>query len=150
MQGVTTAEQVQRVNAILEHIWIMSHERGRDGRGFVVNSLSQAFDYQHRSTERSDGTGSFPPKLDAPCRRAAIIGNLRAEPTTEFVADKKETDQQPYTVNGWSIVHNGTVANDKALRTGALPTCIDSAAIAEQLGLYAAASTNRVTNFVRL
>jgi 7-cyano-7-deazaguanine synthase len=64
----------------------------------------------------------------------AIVGNLRAEPTTEYVMHKREDDQQPYSLKGWSIVHNGTIANDKELRTGALPTTIDSAAIVELLG----------------
>ena len=62
-----------------------------------------------------------------------MIGNARAEPTTEWVVDKSEWDQQPYHLDGWTIVHNGTIANDKDLRTYALQTKIDSAAIVEQL-----------------
>ena len=62
-----------------------------------------------------------------------VIGNLRAEPTTEYIKEKQIYDQQPYTCGDWSIVHNGTIANDKELRTYELPTKIDSAAIAEIL-----------------
>jgi 7-cyano-7-deazaguanine synthase len=76
---------------------------------------------------------SLPPSIPGFCSRATVIGNLRAEPTTEFVQDKHLSDQQPYSSGKWSIVHNGTIANDKALRTHTLPTTIDSAAIAERL-----------------
>lgn len=62
-----------------------------------------------------------------------LIGNTRAEPTTEHIKNKKLLDQQPYVCGDWMIVHNGTIANDKKLRTGELPTTIDSAAIAEHL-----------------
>jgi 7-cyano-7-deazaguanine synthase len=77
-------------------------------------------------------------ELDVPifedtCVSATFIANLRAEPTTEYVQDKSIGDQQPYKAGQWSIVHNGTIANDKELRTHVLPTRIDSAAIAEQL-----------------
>ena len=62
-----------------------------------------------------------------------MIANFRAEPTTEFVVKKTSNDQQPYSLGGWHIVHNGTIANDKELRTNEYPTTIDSAAIVEQL-----------------
>lgn len=61
------------------------------------------------------------------------IGNCRAEPTTEWVKHKRPNDQQPYTCGDWTIVHNGTIANDAELRTNAVPTAIDSAAIVEAL-----------------
>jgi len=68
------------------------------------------------------------------------IGNLRAEPTTEYVETKSDADVQPYTVGSWSIVHNGTLANDKELcaKYGFTPnTRIDSwviAALCNKLG----------------
>lgn len=61
-----------------------------------------------------------------------MIGNTRAEPTTEYVKEKKPIDQQPYTMAPYSIVHNGTIANDGELRTNAFESAIDSAAIIEQ------------------
>lgn len=63
------------------------------------------------------------------------IANFRAEPTNEYVKDKKDYDQQPYTLNHWSIVHNGTIANDEWLRTKQYPSSIDSACIVEQLSI---------------
>src|SRR3546814_340928 len=66
---------------------------------------------------------------------------MRAEPTTEYVEHKRELDQQPYRLGKWTIVHNGTIANDIDLRFTSghlaerprLPTSIDSAAIVETL-----------------
>lgn len=133
VRRLDTHQKIQEVNSILEHIWQTSHERGRDGRGFVINSSSE-WDLQgYRDVTRSNGRAVQAPALHKICRSAAIVGNLRAEPTTEFVREKHLSDQQPYTSGNWSIVHNGTIANDKALRTHDLPTSIDSAAIAEQL-----------------
>jgi 7-cyano-7-deazaguanine synthase len=63
----------------------------------------------------------------------AMVCNLRAEPTTEYVREKIILDQQPYSIHPWSIVHNGTIANDKELRTSKYPSSIDSAAIVEVL-----------------
>lgn len=64
------------------------------------------------------------------------IANARAEPTTEFVEDKKSYDQQPYQLGDWIVVHNGTIANDKELRTWELETKIDSAVIVELLNKH--------------
>jgi len=68
----------------------------------------------------------------------SVIGNLRAEPTTEVVARPASTDDiQPYQVGNWAIVHNGTIANDKELKRayslGSGPTPIDSWVIAALL-----------------
>ena len=130
---IDTHQKVQEVNDILEHIWQTSHERGRDGRGFVINSSAESYLFAYREVTRSHGRAARAPALHKVCRSAAVVGNLRAEPTTEFVREKRLSDQQPYTSGKWSIVHNGTIANDKALRTHDLLTSIDSAAIAEQL-----------------
>jgi 7-cyano-7-deazaguanine synthase len=45
-----------------------------------------------------------------------LVANCRAEPTTEFVTDKGDTDIQPFSNGaGTWVAHNGTVANDLAL-----------------------------------
>ncbi|WP_211258561.1 hypothetical protein, partial [Luteibacter rhizovicinus] len=43
-----------------------------------------------RITSHAGAIGSF-----------TMIGNARAEPTTEWVVDKSEWDQQPYHLDGW-------------------------------------------------
>ncbi len=120
------------INAYLAHIWYASAERGRDGEGYI-----QFFD-NHPLIEarRKFGRNEFhlvTPKLDRTSGSYCAIGNLRAEPTTEYVQNKCLNDQQPYCIGPWAIVHNGTIANDAELRTNLLKTKIDSAAIVEQL-----------------
>lgn len=44
-----------------------------------------------------------------------VIGNTRAEPTTEWVPDKTPDDVQPFIVGPLTVAHNGTIANDVAL-----------------------------------
>lgn len=124
-------------NAIIKHIWEQSVERGRDGRGHI--NISKERMSGSRSVERATTlTDLNPPKFQMEFADEVVIGNFRAEPTTEYVRDKSEFDQQPYSDGDWSIVHNGTIANDRDLRTGKVPTRIDSAAIVEQLAHTAA------------
>lgn len=130
--GLTTPDTRSQANVLLNHIIQQSHERGRDGRGFLTNYGDDIV--TDKSTERKEGKDWHPVEFfKGDVESATFIGNLRAEPTTEYVADKSQDDQQPYSAGHWSIVHNGTIANDKALRTGKVPTSIDSAAIAETL-----------------
>jgi 7-cyano-7-deazaguanine synthase len=125
-----TLNEVDEINRILSVIWTKSRERGRDGAGWRVKT-------RDRTTETVEpGLGSVQvraPALSGVTQGATIIGNLRAEPTTEYVDQKRKEDQQPYTAGKWSIAHNGTIANDKELRTHAVDTSIDSAAICEHL-----------------
>ena len=134
--NVTTSKRINEVNAMLNHIVMMSHERGRDGRGYLINAQG---DYEsHYLDERDVTRGNSVTYQErdfftTPTPVATFLSNLRAEPTTEFVLGKIKDDQQPYLEGDWGIVHNGTIANDAELRTGMLNTEIDSAAIAEEL-----------------
>jgi 7-cyano-7-deazaguanine synthase len=120
-------------NRIVNHIGNASFARGRDGWGYYVN---EGFDqFQNKSIIRSKNWSNQAKIFSEENTQAAVtmIGNFRAEPTTEYVVNKRKHDQQPYGLNGWNVVHNGTIANDKELRTRSYPTNIDSAAIVEQL-----------------
>lgn len=136
----TSSFRVTVANNVIDHIMTKSLDRGRDGWGYHVHeepSEMRGCNYEERSVVRNSrwpGTKFFNPSanLDA----AVMIGNMRAEPTTEFVAEKRAFDQQPYRNGSWTIVHNGTIANDKQLRTHELPTTVDSAAIVEALAAY--------------
>lgn len=130
-------DRLAEVNHILAYIANASSERGRDGRGYMLYGGGGEEREYLRSTARltSGNETKFIPRIQHPADTAIIIGNLRAEPTTEFVREKSVDDQQPYALGNWSIVHNGTIANDKELRTGALRTTIDSAAIVEMLNI---------------
>lgn len=133
------------VNLRLACIAELSTERGRDGRGFVSVATGTGREWTNfmRSPQRVEGDEiafarqTFVPKEGY--QSCAVIGNCRAEPTTEYVSDKCATDQQPYRAGRWAIVHNGTIANDKELRTDVVVTTIDSAAIVEQLHKRSAA-----------
>lgn len=128
-----TRNSVMRANSILNFIVSASHERGRDGRGYVVND--GVGPRITKDLARGGATDWSPVPLFLPRKDAqSFICNLRAEPTTEYVERKTWNDQQPYYWNEWAIVHNGTIANDKELRTGRVQTAIDSAAIVEHLG----------------
>ncbi len=114
--------------------------RGRDGIGARITHLPKPYvSYQCMTTEKA-GSYLHNETLKDIVTHATIhreeltmIGNARAEPTTEWVKEKNGYDQQPYALEPWAIVHNGTIANDKDLRTGAHPSNIDSAAIVELL-----------------
>lgn len=137
IKNIYSRSDLKEINEILAHIWKASHERGRDGRGYYINSFTDMIASEStKFINCSDGSDSAPPQLtEMHMRGTAIIGNLRAEPTTEYVQNKNRDDQQPYFAGRWAIVHNGTIANDKELRTNRVPTKIDSAAIVEQLDL---------------
>lgn len=134
---LTTPARLYAANQLVRDLYLASHERGRDGRGFTYISEQWTGAYTYKDTssvERKDQGYAHMYMGPGLCQSTALIGNTRAEPTTEYIAVKRQEDQQPYAHNGWSIVHNGTIANDKVLRTGAVDTTIDSAAIVEQLG----------------
>lgn len=128
--------QISDINRRLNHILSASLERGRDGRGWFFNYMQwdkTPVWYHKQQARRRTLWGSDLEFVDMPIASGTFISNLRAEPTTEFVASKRDEDQQPYKVGPWTIVHNGTIANDGELRTGLVNTGIDSAAIVEVL-----------------
>lgn len=140
LKDIHTSLAVERANHIMEYIWSMSEARGRDGRGYMIDAILPARNNIDVSCTR-ENNGEVFPSINRQHLQTVMIGNLRAEPTTEFVSDKRVSDQQPYRLDNWTIVHNGTIANDKDLRDYRLDTTIDSAAIAELLA-YATPTLN--------
>lgn len=133
---VASESELKRLNEALSTVWQRSHERGRDGRGFTLWETTGGEEVTQRNVTRAEyiwltSIGDIPSVRSA--GQYTMIGNMRAEPTTEYVKEKREADQQPYRAFDWSIVHNGTIANDRELRTNIVDTKIDSAAIAEAL-----------------
>ena len=129
-----TTHHLAEANRIIIHIANESFARGRDGWGFHTYESSGP-NHTHKTAQKTTHLKKNIQFFTTTGTRVAVnlIGNFRAEPTTEFVVKKTANDQQPYSLGKWNIVHNGTIANDKALRTGKYPTTIDSAAIVEQL-----------------
>lgn len=134
-----TPSDIAEANDALYYTFIASHERGRDGRGHYIcegagPGVLRKSIARHHGYDLVDAFEH--PAFDSRVAAYAdgvVLGNMRAEPTTEFVRAKSSEDQQPYAAGSWTIVHNGTIANDEELRTHAVQTKIDSAAIAETL-----------------
>ena len=147
LRNINTSELLDSTQKRLFEMWESSHQRGRDGRGYdliafhAMGRTTEMTFASDRSVQRVDfGKEAIDvyPVLDwePPFTSYNIIGNLRAEPTTEYVARKQEKDQQPYSFGRWSIVHNGTISNDVEIRDYShevTSTTIDSAAILELL-----------------
>lgn len=141
LYGLNEPMRFKRAHAMLQDIWNLSHERGRDGRGWhCITDQTSAGYVSTLRVEMEDverNSTSFPidffPVAHRQCNYISFIANLRAEPTTEHVVNKAGYDQQPYRLRNWAIVHNGTIANDRELRTNEYESRIDSAAIVEQL-----------------
>ncbi len=153
-QQFHTLLDMKEFNQILAHIIKKSHARGRDGFGYRGMVQRELVEYKDPSRSHRVNFDDIPQFDYYPDRESSIclIGNYRAEPTTEFVKDKREEDQQPYTVGKWSIVHNGTIANDSLLRTHQYPSTVDSAAIIEKLtaqGLLFNDHSTHMTEFIR-
>ena len=130
VHNLNTDAKVMEANRIMNYIMNASRERGRDGWGYSVNS--DGWSQSVRDIARFNGNNVTSPYF-LRCKSASVIGNMRAEPTTEFVEKKRLIDQQPYQLDEWEIVHNGTIANDADLRDGVHRTIIDSATIVEVL-----------------
>jgi 7-cyano-7-deazaguanine synthase len=125
-------KQAAQAQTILNHIFLRSKDRGRDGVGYVV--IDNHGGHLNSSVTEFDVDVCPPPRI-SDLRQFTVLGNYRAEPTTEYVDSKNTVDQQPYSMNGWVAVHNGTIANDKEIRSNQYPSTIDSAAVVEALSL---------------
>lgn len=128
VHDLLSSKDVAKMNDLLWYVLKQSTERGRDGRGVYVAQYGYV-----PSLEIDLLPVSNPPELFISTAPGVMLANLRGEPTTEYVKEKTGADQQPYTCGKWTVVHNGTIANDKELRTNRIKTTIDSAAIAERL-----------------
>lgn len=126
MCGIVGVVARTPVHDIVSRALQCNNARGRDSWGFWTP------DDSFRSTVGYPNSDD--PEVDAWIgTNNVLIANLRAEPTTEFVNQKQHIDVQPYEYGDWVIVHNGTIANDKALveELGlSPPTRIDSWVIA--------------------
>lgn len=119
---------IETIEAIFKSMFLDASVRGRDSAGLVIKTKKGIMDPVKTTGEASVLGENFKIPDDV----TAIIANLRAEPTTEYVKNKTIADVQPYSYNGIQMVHNGTIANDKELRTeyGFTPsTIIDSSVI---------------------
>lgn len=138
-------EEAERAVNNFAFIASQSVERGRDGQGYALMGRDQFI--VNRFFD--DDPAHIPILFDELKPHSWVqlpivaLGNCRAEPTTEYLAEKSLLDQQPYTMGSWSIVHNGTISNDKDLRTDEYSSKIDSAVIVELLDKLTCAQAKR-------
>lgn len=136
LHKIDSEEKAVLARTYLDHIITHSKARGRDGFGWAMNHRSKGRIYFSSTVIPGNCNlheRDFPDFTSKLPDDGAFVCNLRAEPTTEYVIRKLASDQQPYRLEPWTVVHNGTIANDAELRTGKLLTSIDSAAIPETL-----------------
>jgi 7-cyano-7-deazaguanine synthase len=108
VHGVLTSHGWEDWYREISDTWEKSQERGRDSWGVFQAAFGRT-----TLTKSPQGDGS--PVYTHQAK--VMLGNRRAEPTTEWVERKRECDCQPYrTENGWTYVLNGTISNDRELK----------------------------------
>jgi len=127
-----TPEMLESIQNDLIKLCLRAAKRGRDSFGIV--SIDR--DNGHLEAKCIGGPQNvFLPENFVNEKTVVVMANNRAEPTTEWVENKTPFDIQPFydPESGIHIVHNGTIANDQALREeiGLLdpPTKIDTYAL---------------------
>ena len=105
---------------LLEKVIIRGALRGRDSWGIATASdelsKSETVVKELGSSENSNfDFKTYFEKCIHSGRRKVLINN-RAMPTTESQQNVPLEDCQPFTIGRWTIVHNGTIANDRELR----------------------------------
>lgn len=130
MCGIFAIWRSEKTGADVAPVILANHARGRDAWGLDINGTV----HRDQGSYLNSGFGLREKFFFG---RGYLLGNMRAMPTTEWVKESVvHRDIQPYRVGDWSIVHNGTIANDKQLveRHGFNPaTAIDSWVIAALL-----------------
>jgi len=105
--GILTAGIGSRTTRLVHEALVANSARGRDAHGFTLdNAIMRTAGPYTGQVKAAVLKGSY----------SVSIGNLRAEPTTEYVEGGMSiADVQPYAVGKYIVVHNGTIANDKEL-----------------------------------
>ncbi|MEM0121586.1 MAG: 7-cyano-7-deazaguanine synthase QueC [Thermoprotei archaeon] len=106
-------KNLEAVEEKLRNIVLRAEERGRDSYGFV--SISKTGDVKtiKQVGKPSESLWRQPRIIEKDT--VIVLSNNRAEPTTEYVRQKRDNDIQPFVSHGFVVAHNGTVANDKEL-----------------------------------
>lgn len=132
-------KQLVEVEEKLKQIVLCAEDRGRDSFGFaLINHKNKVLRLRYTDKPSNVLSDIYSPIID---NIKVCLNNNRAEPTTEFVLNKRVQDVQPYISEDGNtiIVHNGTIANDKEIfiqLKGNVHTKIDSAVIPQYLSEY--------------
>src|SRR5712692_3474830 len=107
-----TREELLAIEAKLREIIVRAEDRGRDSYGILSFKRDGTFTQFKRTGRPSESLQTAPTLLSQDT--TIVINNNRAEPTTEYVKDKRPSDIQPFG-NIVYISHNGIIANDHEL-----------------------------------
>jgi len=113
----------------IRDIIIAGEQRGKDSFGYVSFGKSGK-PRIHKFVDKPSNVLPF--DIDVKDDDILLLNNNRAEPTTEFIKDKKLTDVQPMKSTHCWAAHNGIIANDEELREKygiVTDTTIDSSVI---------------------
>ncbi|MBM3897000.1 MAG: 7-cyano-7-deazaguanine synthase QueC [Thaumarchaeota archaeon] len=108
-QKSRSQEEIQRIEQRLRQIMIMAEDRGRDSYG-IVAFQNDGSCVEIKEIGKASESLIKKPRFINP-KTYIVIANNRAEPTTEYVANKNVEDIQPFG-NSVFISHNGMIAND--------------------------------------
>lgn len=110
--GARSGPQLQSIETKLRSLIISGEDRGRDSYG-VTSIQADGSVFEVKCLGRPSDSLKTQESFVFPETRI-VINNDRAEPTTEYVPDKKHEDIQPFGSRVY-VTHNGIIANDHEL-----------------------------------
>lgn len=99
----------------IKTLFTLSQERGHDAFGLFFAPEDLEDPYQVADSGYNDPPNEIEWDELGAFSQGILLGCLRGEPTTEWNGETADKDIQPFTVGQWTVVHNGTIANDKDL-----------------------------------
>ena len=93
-------------------LMMKASDRGRDSYGLVLLGKEGIRSFRRAGTPGPELEEWLLENIDG---KTIVVANNRAEPTTEVVKEKRESDIQPFESGRYVVSHNGVVANDQEL-----------------------------------
>ncbi len=110
--GERGGPQLAEIEGKVRRIISRGEERGRDSYGIVALRSDGSAGVIKQVGPPSRSLAAQPPFIDE--KTTIVLNNDRAEPTTEYIREKRPEDIQPFGERVW-VSHNGVIANDREL-----------------------------------
>jgi 7-cyano-7-deazaguanine synthase len=139
LDGASDSQRIA-TELIVRDLIRLSEARGTDGAGFALVGGNV-----HVERDLLGPLALAERVRIGPNVRGVLI-NSRLEPTNEWLPHPRTEDLQPYVFNGVTVVHNGTIANDKALQIrhgislDVIGTTVDSAILPHLIDRFGGAN----------